>query len=250
MMTYLKDLLGMPPGRGSVGPGGSTRLPALPTSLIPFALIAAVIGAFVLAYKIAYPSTVYKYRMTVEVEVNGEIRSGSSVIQVERHVNPKWSLSPGMTINRVYGDAVFVDLGLGRNVIAALHVRAGKPTWASAENWPNWRTQPRGGTAFPIPLRRTALADDQMPMFVTFTDINNPKTLLRVNPDRFESIFGNGIKLKAVYVETTLDPITRSITQHLPWFKSLSSGATLGGGSREGDTFTELNVPDDLSRNG
>jgi hypothetical protein len=56
-----------------------------------------------------------------------------------------------------------------------------------------WISRPAERVAFPIPLRRTALTDDQMPMFVTFTDIHNPRTLLRVSPERFETILGTGI---------------------------------------------------------
>jgi hypothetical protein len=87
-----------------------------------------------------------------------------------------------------------------------------------------------------------------MPMFITFIDISNPKTLLRVSPDRFESILGSGVRLKAVYIETTRDPVIRSIAQYLPWLTSWPAGRTLSGGSREADTNTHLNVPDDLSR--
>jgi hypothetical protein len=249
MIAYLRQLVGMPPGRGSVGAGRPTGLPAPPKSLIPFAIIAAVIGGLVLAYKIAYPTMVYKYRMTVEVEVNGEIKSGSSVIEVDRYLTPKWLPGGGMRISHVYGDAVFVDLGSGRNVIAALSVRGGRPSWATAEHWPNWIKGPDGRTAtFPMPLRRTALIGD-LPMFVTFTGINNPMTLLRVSPEQFETILGSGIKLKGVYVETTRDPITRSIAQHLPWFKNWPTGRTLSGGSHDADTYTHL-FPDDLSTGG
>jgi hypothetical protein len=227
MIAYLRQLVGMPPGRGSVGAGRPTGLPAPPKSLIPFAIIAAVIGGLVLAYKIAYPTMVYKYRMTVEVEVNGEIKSGSSVIEVDRYLTPKWLPGGGMRISHVYGDAVFVDLGSGRNVIAALY-RPGSPV-----------------PAFPI-RRRTAFTDDQMPTFVTFTDINEPKTLLRVSPQRFEIVLGSGIRLKDVYVEPSRDPITRSITQRLPWLKTLPRGWNLRSESRDADTYTELNIPYDL----
>jgi hypothetical protein len=120
----------------------------------------------------------------------------------------------------------------------------------SAGHWPNWIKRPGGWAAFPIPLRRIALADDQMPMFVTFTDFNNPKTLLRVTPERFESIPGTGIKLKAVYVETTRDPTTRSMAKHLPWLNTWPRGMQLLGGSRDADTFVGSNIPFDLSGKG
>ena len=42
---------------------------------------AAIVAGFVL-YKINYPTYTYRYRMTVNVEVDGQMRSGSSVIEV------------------------------------------------------------------------------------------------------------------------------------------------------------------------
>jgi hypothetical protein len=220
-------------------------------SILALAALVVVIGGLVLGYKVAYPTTVYTYRMTVEVDVNGEIRSGSSVIRVERYVTPKWLPNGGLTISHVYGDAVFVDLGSQRNVIATLHVRAGGSTSSSAENWPYWTTERNGQVAaFAIPLARTALRDDQMPMFVSFTKLNDPTTLVRIAADRFERILGSGIKLKAVYVETSADPVTRSIAQHLPWLKAWPRGQRLSGGSREAGTYTEIFLPMDLRTEG
>jgi len=54
----------------------------------------AIVAIFVL-YKISYPTQTYRYRMTVNVEVDGQMRSGSSVIEV------KVAEQPAIIINAV-----------------------------------------------------------------------------------------------------------------------------------------------------
>jgi hypothetical protein len=58
--------------------------------------------------------------LAVEVDTPDGPRSGSSVIEVERK-DLRWVVGPGPRHRiRVRGEAVFVDLGSGRNVAAAL----------------------------------------------------------------------------------------------------------------------------------
>jgi hypothetical protein len=196
--------------------------------LVSVAVIVAAIGAFVLSYKIAYPTTVYIYRMTVEVDVNGQTKSGSTVIRVERYLTPKWLPGGGMTVSHVYGEAAFVDLGAGQNVIATLRSGSWGAGPGGAESWPNWVLGPHDQSeSFRIPLPRTELRDRQMPMFITFKNASDPRTLVRVPPDQFENVFNIGTKLKAIYVETSTDPITESLAQRLPWVATWPSGNKL-----------------------
>src|SRR5579875_3813684 len=81
--------------------------------------IALLIGSAVAWWKINYPTYSYRYRMTVQVEEDGKIHSGSSVIQVKINKQPQFGDAPPQE-SHFYGDAVFVDLGNGRNVIALL----------------------------------------------------------------------------------------------------------------------------------
>ena len=69
------------------------------------------------------PSVTYRYRLTVEVETPDGMRSGSSVIETNIHdtTGNWWALGEARRASsRVRGEAVFVDLGSGRNVVALL----------------------------------------------------------------------------------------------------------------------------------
>ena len=64
---------------------------------------------------------VHRYRLTIEADTPDGPRDGSSVIEVERRTRPAWIPAPGpRTEYRVRGEAVFVDLGSGRNLVAGL----------------------------------------------------------------------------------------------------------------------------------
>ena len=59
---------------------------------------------------LSYPTYSCRYRMTVNVEVYGQLRSGSSVIEFWASKRPR---VPGSILMKtgVVGEAVFVDLG-------------------------------------------------------------------------------------------------------------------------------------------
>ncbi len=53
------------------------------------------------------------------------------------------------------------------------------------------------------------LKTDNYPLLVTFTDINDPASVKRVDRYDLEKHFGAGVKLKAVTLEITGEPVTR-----------------------------------------
>ena len=79
----------------------------------------AVIGALVamaLAGCAQTPWYTHRFRLHVEVETLDGIKTGSSVIEAsQRRV---YGLNGTVGQPRISGDAVFVDLGGGRNVVA------------------------------------------------------------------------------------------------------------------------------------
>lgn len=82
-------------------------------------VVALAIGGVIAWWKINYPTYTYRCRMNVEVLVDGAVRSGASVIEVRIDKQPKFGSAPPQ-VSHVYGEAVFVDLGGGRNVVALL----------------------------------------------------------------------------------------------------------------------------------
>ncbi len=86
-----------------------------------FIAVILIVGVTIL-WKIAYPVHTYRYRLTIDIEKNGIVHSGSSVIELITTRNlllagldniPEWETYPR-------GEAVFVDLGDGDNLIALL----------------------------------------------------------------------------------------------------------------------------------
>ena len=63
---------------------------------------------------------------------------------------------------------------------------------------------------------------DYYPMLVTFSSINDPKTVREVKPDQFSSIFGPGYSLKSITLEITDEPVTEGrVEAMLGWISTL-----------------------------
>ncbi|MBX3581497.1 MAG: hypothetical protein KF810_06360 [Rhizobiaceae bacterium] len=59
---------------------------------------------------------------------------------------------------------------------------------------------------------------DQYPLLVTFTDIDDPTTVQRVDPDNLAATFGPGVSLRRITLEITDEKVTeRNIKKLLPW---------------------------------
>lgn len=195
-----------------------------------------VTGAFLvglyLTWTLLFPVYTTRFRLTVEVETPQGLKSGSSVIETSiRDVKVGFR---GLTYG-ARGDAVFVDLGQGRHVIALL---AFGPTGQDQDRLSRVVRaalapgQQRHWTEESSLRGKGDLPPDYIPTLVTFTDLNDPKTARVVPPQEFESAFGPGVRFKRAWIETvsvgiwplnllgiTGEPITRGIEQKLPWWK-------------------------------
>jgi hypothetical protein len=213
-------------------------------------LLVILVGSAIAWYKTTYPTYTYRYRMTVEVEVNGKVRSGSSVIEVRLIKQPEWPGSGSPVHAGIMGEAVVVGLGEGRSLIALL---ATGPN-ASDIDYP----------AHVVPVHFKLSYDDQdlvkyprltgswqldpamqralgLPTLVTFTDSNDPDSAHIVQPDEFERFFGPGVNFRRVWVEMTKDTMTEGIEKKLPWWNGpFPSLKPIGGGGayvNESDGF-------------
>ena len=57
-------------------------------------------------------------------------------------------------------------------------------------------------------------------MLVRFRDINDPKTVERVDPWKLDASFGPGVSLKSATFQVTDDPVTKGIATLLPWSRT------------------------------
>lgn len=82
-------------------------------------VVVLLIGGGVVWYTLAYPTYTYRFCLSIAVDVDGETKTATSVIEVHTVTRPMPVIFSPIN-NYVHGDAAFLDLGAGRNVTATL----------------------------------------------------------------------------------------------------------------------------------
>jgi hypothetical protein len=198
----------------------------------------ALLAALFIGDQIRINRPGHKYRLTVEVQTPEGVKSGSGVIAV----HPDRGYSRGGH-TRAKGDAVFVDLGGGNNLIALLaHLDSGKldldginylalRAYSAARTRVSFNEMSRQTGAVPV----TGVL---IPVLVTFGVIGDPATARTVSPDDIEASLGKGFRLQAISVEVVPngfwpvdfggvlgEPVTRGIEARLPWWNGVDDPA-------------------------
>jgi hypothetical protein len=207
------------------------------------AIIAAIVVAAVVMYRTAYPSVTVRYRLTLEAQVDGEPRTGSGVIEVSYSKQPELMEQKALLVE-YRGEAVVLDLG-PRGVLFAL-LKADTDSRSSPE-WIVLRAFDFPGGSLPRPVEegvkqvkrlsgKRELPLSSLPLLVRFRDLNDPKTVERVDPLDIGKSFGAGAKLVRATLEIvpagiwplswygiTGMPITAKIEKRLPWLTGVAS---------------------------
>ena len=202
----------------------------------------------------------HKYRLTIEVQTPGGVRSASGVMAV--HMGKDSGILPeagGRSSTR--GDAIFIDLGDGRNLIATLtHGKNG--LYFDGMNFLAMNAFAEAGQKVPFKevSRLTGKVQlyvygDLIPTLVTFGNVTDPNTVRVLDPGDIEAVFGSGFHLNRVILEMVpvgfwpLDfggplgePVTRGIEKRLPWIAQWTSRGLEGRIDGHPDHFT-VNVP-------
>ena len=197
----------------------------------------ALLAALVIGDQIRINRPAHKYRLTVEVETPEGIRSASGVMSV----HPDRSYSRGGQ-TRTRGDAVLVDLGGGKNLVALL-AHIDKTLDLDGMNYLALRAYKAAGrnVSFNEMGRLTGsvpVTGALIPVLLTFTDPRDPATARAVLPDDIAAVFGNGFRLHGVAVEVVPngvwpldfggrlgDPVSRGIESKLPWWNGAENPA-------------------------
>ena len=179
----------------------------------------------------------HKYRLTVEVETPQGVKSASGVMAV--HPDRSYSRG-GKTSTR--GDAVFVDLGGGKNLVVLL-AHGDKSLELDEINYVALRAYKAAGqnVSFNQMSRMTGKAPvkgEMIPLLVSFADPADPATARVVPSDGIEAVLGQGIRLRGMSAEVVPngvwpldfggplgDPVTRGIEARLPWLKGADNAA-------------------------
>jgi hypothetical protein len=219
----------------------------------------ALLAALVIGDQIRINRPGHKYRLTIEVETPEGVKSGSGVVSV----HPDRGYSRGGH-TRTKGDAVFVDLGGGKNLLALL-AHIDKTVDLDGMNYVALRAYKAAGqnVSFNEMNRMTGavpVTGALVPVLVTFADLSDPGSARTVLPDDPEAALGKGFRLHGVWAEAVpnglwpLDfggllgePVTRGIEAKLPWWnrpdnpagKALqAAGLPTGGAIDAREAFT------------
>jgi hypothetical protein len=190
-------------------------------------------------------SLTYRYRITVEVDTPEGLRTGASVIEVRMADHRLHPPGAGASSKGFSGEAVAIDLPGGQTAFALLKGEpdaqfgpenfadaafqnqvdglVGKLTDKNRLEW--WRTMVRQTNIVELP--RTVISPippphlvPAYPLFVTFADIRDPKTVVRVDPDNLAASFGAGVTLKRITIQITDDTVTTGIEKRFDWWEN------------------------------
>jgi hypothetical protein len=186
------------------------------------------VGTLAAGYWYKYPDYSYRYRLTVNIEVDGKVHTGSSVIEV------KWSGGPvvgdgGPFGPSVKGQAALVDLG-DRGVVVATLINgedygpakdgALGALWVAAETFGNHSTVEEI-PHLPDLRGKRDLALDKLPRFLWFLNPQDPTTAQKLLVQDIPATFGPSARFAGASVEITNDPILIDIRQKFSWLKPL-----------------------------
>jgi hypothetical protein len=232
-------------------------------------IVAVGLAGVVVAYFAFYPTTSYRFRITLNIDTPQGLKSGSSVMEVRTWRYPAWMTLGNNTGESILkGEAVFVDLGPGedgkpRNIVALMALGPlGKghefyllpgivfePLWQQKQSSPEFRAPSSELPKLPVGTK-AELRGDLIPTLVTFSNVNDPKTVRAVPPDNFGEILGKGISFRDAQIEIVAsgawpfslvglggEPLTRGIEQKLPAFRQLLAEDKVFRTEKAGDPF-------------
>lgn len=174
----------------------------------------------------------HKYRLTIEVETPEGRKSASGVLAI----HPDRGYSRGGH-TRTVGDAIFVDLGGPKKLVALLaHLDDGKLD-LDGTNYLALRAYNAAAGGRRVSFNEmnrlagtVAVKGSLIPVLLSFADPANPATARLVSPDDAQAVLGSGYRLGEVTAEVVpngfwpLDfggalgePVTRGIAARLPW---------------------------------
>lgn len=221
--------------------------------LIVLALFAA--GKFYWSEQ--YPAETWRYKMTVSVETPEGVKTGSAVREVTGISGPKLLPEAPSGGARVKGEAVVVDLGKRGILFALMRSKLFNVDYAYDivfEAFPFRGALTPAGIRYYHSLKsseKIVLHPAQYPEFAKLIVDNGQLTMARVldfnlcedktddgkclqfasvvnmkesdkeyyvTEDRFEELYGKGVKIKEVTIEMTDEPVTHGIRKILPPF--------------------------------
>lgn len=202
-----------------------------------------LVGGIALAWaEEKYPTYIYRYRLTVEIDTPDGVKSGSSVIQVTTKKMPDYLRTIARVTTEVEGEATYIDLGDGKFAVVVLQ----HGIWPKSNindvlfthaifnvdceaidrlKWVEKIAEMQSAEAILPPVL--------IPNIITFLDVKDVSTSRFlyeagyegrctknkvVIVDNFFEILGNNYTLRKATVELTSDPVTKDISKNISWW--------------------------------
>jgi hypothetical protein len=204
-------------------------------------------------------SASYRYKLTLSLNTPDGVKTGFNVVELT-YFNV--SIPMRGTMHTTHGQGIYIDVGPGRRPLIALldHIRrvseacqngvCNFPLWSEDE--PGWiiakaclsvkefnemnNANGRGvvdGIARiaqechqPIPLTPTV---GDLPQLITFLNVNDPASVMAVDPANLAASLGPGVTWRSITIQTTDEPLTKDIDEHLSWVRGYNDNISIAG---------------------
>jgi hypothetical protein len=168
----------------------------------------------------------YRYKLTLVVNTPDGVKRGSSVTE---WVFWEVSIPARGTAHQLRGEALYLELGPGARPLIALltshlHEKRGGTVW-------DWSGGGLLSRLYGLPsedfmdhvahlsrMRGPHRIDlEDLPDLVTFADVNDPNSVIEVDPNDLQATLGPNVTWNEITLESTDEPVTKGIETKLRW---------------------------------
>jgi len=223
---------------------------------VPFSLRLVVAVVLTLGLAGCGKTGSYRYKLTLAVNTPDGIKRGSSVVEA---LFQEVKIPERGVMHKIRGEALYLDLGPGRRPLIALLTSQLHPKDRRTRSWsrdagPDDNLLSRlydvklskGLLEYVSQIARMrgastiSLAD--LPDLVTFADVNDPRSVIEVDPGNLQEALGANISWNEITLESTDEPVTKGIEQKLTWLPGYFQKNLRLDGSKYGDKRELANV--------
>jgi hypothetical protein len=193
------------------------------------------------------------------------VKTGSSVVQI--HSAHIYFITGDGKGEETRGEGLYIDLGPGRPPLIALltHIRRFDEVAKSGHDY-HYRWSEASptlaladvclGGAGSLDVIELALQFNEhcrrplpittadLPDLVTFADVNDPKSVILVDPTNLSATLGPGVSWRSLTLEATDEPLTKEIDAHLPWVRGYDANIYVPGVRSFNSLKNYINVND------
>lgn len=212
------------------------------TALI-LSIMTAIVIAVIIAWKVSFPTYSFRYKITINVETPDGLKTGNAVREIS--IAPSLNLTPEMgATKKISGEAVIIDLGQKGILFGLLSSDSYNEVF---EAFPIKGATTPEGLKFYESLKpgTKATITKNIPRFVRFSNLSEPKSVEKVDPHDMSASLGEGFRLKELTVEIVDEPILWQVKNYLPWIAEFRAKRL--DGQRFGTVNTKYKTANSLS---